>query len=186
MKPTLATVLLLLLAACGKSEPPGSDAPPVVPAPAAVKPAHTASAAQPAQVTPPVASAPITETHAAPPLLTPTAKVTAPAPAPRVATPPAATSLAPPAVPIAPPVSDPNAGRQTYQQACAFCHDKGVAGAPRFGDAAAWSARTAQGMDALHASALQGKGAMPAKGGNPSLSDTAVRSAVDYLVAGSR
>jgi cytochrome c5 len=41
-------------------------------------------------------------------------------------------------------------------------------------------------MDALVASAVRGKGAMPAKGGNPSLTDADVRAAVDYLAAQSR
>jgi cytochrome c5 len=74
-------------------------------------------------------------------------------------------------------------GQQIYRQACAFCHDKGVAGAPKTGDTAAWNPRLAQGVDVLLASALHGKGAMPAKGGNPSLSEADIRAAVDYLVA---
>jgi cytochrome c5 len=61
-----------------------------------------------------------------------------------------------------------------------------VAGAPRIGDAAAWSPRLAQGRDALNVSALRGKGAMPAKGGNPSLADSDVIAAVDYLSAQAR
>lgn len=77
-------------------------------------------------------------------------------------------------------------GQQIYRQACAFCHDKGVAGAPKIGDVAAWNPRLAQGRDVLYVAALRGKGAMPAKGGNPSLSDADVIAAVDYLVAKSR
>jgi cytochrome c5 len=77
-------------------------------------------------------------------------------------------------------------GQQIYRQACAFCHDKGVAGAPKAGDPAAWSPRLAQGMDALYAAALRGKGAMPAKGGNPSLADADVKAAADYLAAQAR
>ena len=63
------------------------------------------------------------------------------------------------------------------------CHGTGVAGAPKFGDKAAWAPRIKQGKDALHASALKGKGAMPPKGGNASLSDDAVKAAVDYMVS---
>jgi len=74
-------------------------------------------------------------------------------------------------------------GQQIYRQTCAFCHDEGVTGAPKIGDAGAWSPRLAQGMDTLYASALHGKNAMPAKGGNPSLADVDVRAAVDYLAA---
>jgi len=46
--------------------------------------------------------------------------------------------------------------------------------------------RLAQGLDTLYASALQGKGAMPARGGNPALADTDVKAAVDHLAAQSR
>jgi cytochrome c5 len=74
-------------------------------------------------------------------------------------------------------------GEHIYRQACAFCHDKGVAGAPKIGDAGAWSPRLAQGLDTLYASALHGRNAMPARGGNPSLADADVRAAVDYLAA---
>jgi cytochrome c5 len=42
--------------------------------------------------------------------------------------------------------------------------------------------RIAAGMDALYASALNGKNTMPAKGGNPALSDAEVKAAVDYMV----
>ena len=77
-------------------------------------------------------------------------------------------------------------GRKIYGQACAYCHDRGVAGAPQIGDAAAWNPRLAQGMDTLYAVALRGKGAMPPKGGNPALPDASVTAAVDYLVAQSR
>jgi cytochrome c5 len=61
-----------------------------------------------------------------------------------------------------------------------------VAAAPKIGDAAAWAPRLALGMDVLYASTLRGKNAMPAKGGNPSLSDADAKAAVDYLVAQSR
>ncbi|MBW8365317.1 MAG: c-type cytochrome [Rhizobium sp.] len=77
--------------------------------------------------------------------------------------------------------SDLAHGLQVYRQTCAFCHDKGIAGAPIIGEASDWRPRLAQGMTALYASALQGRNAMPAKGGNPSLADADVRAAVDYL-----
>ncbi len=74
-------------------------------------------------------------------------------------------------------------GKKTYDTVCAVCHAAGVAGAPKPGDKAAWAPRLAQGKDALYASALKGKGAMPPKGGNAALADADVRAAVDYLVA---
>jgi cytochrome c5 len=74
-------------------------------------------------------------------------------------------------------------GKKTYDTTCMACHATGAAGAPKFGDKAAWAPRIKTGIDALHASALKGKGAMPAKGGNTALSDTDVTAAVDYMVA---
>ena len=75
------------------------------------------------------------------------------------------------------------AGKSTYDSVCMACHSTGVAGAPKLGDKAAWAPRVKQGKDALYNSALKGKGAMPAKGGNASLSDDAVKAAVDYMVS---
>jgi cytochrome c5 len=77
-------------------------------------------------------------------------------------------------------------GKKTYETVCFACHGAGVAGAPKFADKAAWAPRVAQGKDALHASALKGKGAMPPKGGNGSLSDADVIAAVDYMVAAAK
>jgi cytochrome c5 len=56
-------------------------------------------------------------------------------------------------------------GADVYKGQCAACHDAGAAGAPKFGDAAAWSARIKTGYEALLNSALKGKGAMAAQGG---------------------
>lgn len=67
-----------------------------------------------------------------------------------------------------------------------MCHDKGIAGAPRLGDAAASGVRVAQGMNTLYASASRGKNAMPAKGGNPALTAAEVEAAVDFMVAQAR
>jgi cytochrome c oxidase subunit 2 len=74
-------------------------------------------------------------------------------------------------------------GKATYDTACAVCHGAGVAGAPKLGDKAAWSARAKQGKDALYAAALKGKGAMPPKGGNTALPDEAVKAAVDHMLS---
>lgn len=77
-------------------------------------------------------------------------------------------------------------GKTTYETACVVCHGAGVAGAPKFGDKAAWAPRIAQGKDPLYASSLKGKGAMPPKGGNTTLPDEAVKAAVDYMLAAAR
>jgi len=67
-----------------------------------------------------------------------------------------------------------------YNGACAACHASGVAGAPMLGDAAAWDERNALGLEALVASVINGKGAMPARGGS-SYSDGDIERAVKYL-----
>ena len=58
----------------------------------------------------------------------------------------------------------------------------GAAGAPKFGDKAAWAPRLGQGKDALYKSAIGGKGAMPPKGGAGDLSDGEIKAAVDHLI----
>lgn len=66
---------------------------------------------------------------------------------------------------------------------CAACHDNGIAGAPAIGDADGWADRLDKGTDELYANAINGIGAMPAKGGNPNLSDEEVMAIVDYMIA---
>ena len=68
-----------------------------------------------------------------------------------------------------------------YTSTCVACHGAGVAGAPKFGDAGAWTARLAQGYDTVLKHALEGLRAMPAKGGNPDLDDVEVARAVVYI-----
>lgn len=97
---------------------------------------------------------------------------------------------APAAAPVAAaapaPVADNPAGKSAYNKTCALCHGAGVAGAPKVGDKADWGPRIAQGADTIYKHALEGfngsKGAMPAKGGAPSMSDDDVKAAVDYMV----
>ena len=74
-----------------------------------------------------------------------------------------------------------------YNGGCVACHGAGVAGAPRVGDKDAWAERIDKGVTTLYANAINGlqgsSGVMPAKGGNPALSDDEVKAAVDYMVA---
>jgi len=83
----------------------------------------------------------------------------------------------------APPASGKPDGKKVYDMTCLVCHAAGVAGAPKVGDKAAWTPRLKTGIDTLYASAIKGKAAMPAKGGNTSLSDADVKAAVDYMAA---
>ena len=77
-------------------------------------------------------------------------------------------------------------GKAVYDGTCAACHATGAANAPKFGDRAAWAPRIKTGQAALLKSALNGKNAMPPLGGNSSLSDVEVRSALDYLTGHSK
>jgi cytochrome c5 len=56
-------------------------------------------------------------------------------------------------------------GEDVFKAQCSACHATGAAGAPKFGDAAAWGPRIKTGYEALLTSALKGKGAMGAQGG---------------------
>ena len=69
-----------------------------------------------------------------------------------------------------------------YQATCLPCHGTGVAGAPLFGDKAAWAPRAEKGMTALLNSAINGKELMPPRAGNPSLTDAELKSAIEYML----
>ncbi len=76
------------------------------------------------------------------------------------------------------------AGEEVYKAQCTACHAAGAAGAPKFGDAAAWTARIKTGYEALLTSALKGKGAMAAQAGGE-YSDEEIGRAVVYMANGS-
>ncbi len=77
-------------------------------------------------------------------------------------------------------------GKEVYNQACAMCHVPGLANAPKFGDKAAWEPRIKTGRDAMMTAVLKGKGAMPAKGGNPKLTDEQIGAALDFMLAAAK
>ncbi|HEX6297902.1 MAG TPA: c-type cytochrome [Burkholderiales bacterium] len=98
-----------------------------------------------------------------------------------------AQAAAQPAQAAAPPAKPAAAeGKAVYDQTCVACHMQSVAGSPKLGDKAAWAPRIDTGMDSLVQSVLKGKGAMPPKGGNASLSEAQVRSAVEFMVSQSK
>lgn len=73
-------------------------------------------------------------------------------------------------------------GEEVYKAQCVACHAAGAAGAPKFGDTAAWAPRLATGFAALWNSALKGKGAMGAQGGGD-FEDVEIGRAVVYMTA---
>ncbi|WP_253447094.1 cytochrome c5 family protein [Halomonas sp. Y3] len=73
-------------------------------------------------------------------------------------------------------------GGAIYNRICMACHETGAAGAPIRGDEGAWSARIEQGWDTLLDHSINGFNAMPARGGNPNLSDEEVAASTAYLL----
>ena len=140
-------------------------------APAAAAPTAPASAAAPA--TAPAAAAAAAAATAA-----------APAPAPNPA--PAASDAAASGNSAQ---ANAGAGKALFGAVCTACHGMGIAGAPKFGDKAAWAPRVAQGTNVLYEHAIKGfqgkAGVMPPKGGS-SAADADVKSAVDYMVSAAK
>ena len=82
------------------------------------------------------------------------------------------------------PKGDPKPGPEVYQAVCSACHDSGIAGAPKLSNTDEWSSRLSeQGKDQLYSRAINGYKGMPAKGGNPALSDQEVKNAVDHILS---
>lgn len=100
------------------------------------------------------------------------------APAAPVAAAPAAAVAATEAAPAA---AASDVGKNIYNTTCMACHASGVAGAPKFGDKAAWAPFIAKGMDDMVQKATQGVGAMPPKGGSTA-SDADFKAAIQYMV----
>jgi len=79
----------------------------------------------------------------------------------------------------------PLTGSQVFDNTCHVCHGRGIAGAPRFGNHAAWRKHLKKGIAVLDEHAINGyygQGFMPPKGGDESLTDSEVRAAVRYMV----
>ena len=104
----------------------------------------------------------------------------------------AAPAVAAAAVPVAaaaaaaPAKADASAGKKLYDTACMACHAAGVAGAPKLGDKAAWAPRLPAGVDALTATVIKGKGAMPPRGAAAGATDADIRAAVEYMLGSVR
>lgn len=74
-------------------------------------------------------------------------------------------------------------GRPVWEANCQVCHGTGLAGAPVIGNQKSWEKRVARGTPSLYEHALNGWGDMPARGGNPALTDEQVTLAVNFMVA---
>ena len=143
------------------------------------EPAVTAAASAPASAPASAGATPA----AAPASTAPPAATATTAPPATATTAPAAAAMATKATTASASAAD---GKAVYEKTCSVCHATGLAGAPKFGDKAAWAPRIATGMNTLHNSALHGKNAMPAKGGNMALQDADVIAAVDYMAGAAK
>lgn len=78
-------------------------------------------------------------------------------------------------------------GEDIYKTTCFGCHGFGAGGAPKFGDAAVWSARTEKGLDAVISNAINGIApGMPPRGTCGNCSDDDIAAAVNYMVDNSK
>ena len=77
-------------------------------------------------------------------------------------------------------------GEEIYNSNCMACHSTGAAGAPKLGDAAAWTARLDKGIETVYANAINGINGMPAKGLCMSCSDEDIEATVDYMLENSK
>jgi cytochrome c5 len=102
----------------------------------------------------------------------------------------AAAAPTPVAAAASPAATGPVDGKKVYDGACVACHGAGIAGAPKFGDKAAWASRVAQGAPVLYDHAIKGyqgkAGVMPPKGGAMQLTDAQVKAAVDAMVTAAK
>lgn len=82
---------------------------------------------------------------------------------------------------------DPNAprvertGEEVFNEVCTSCHTSGALGAPRFNNSGDWASRIAQGYNKLIEHAINGIRQMPARGGDPDISDIEIARTVAYM-----
>ena len=86
------------------------------------------------------------------------------------------------AVATASAAGDANLSAEQLYAPCGACHAAGVLNAPKLGDKAGWQARLSKGTEKLYSSAINGIGAMPAKGGRADYSDEDIKKIVDYML----
>jgi len=80
---------------------------------------------------------------------------------------------------------DRNAGKKIFQEFCAACHAENPSiqvNAPRINDAQYWKALRKLGISALLKITIQGKGAMPARGGCFECSDEQLEMTIEYIL----
>ena len=78
----------------------------------------------------------------------------------------------------------PYTGEQLVQKVCSGCHATGMLNAPKIGNKAEWAKRQSAngGLAGLVTAAIKGKNSMPARGGDPSLSDAEIKAAIEIML----
>lgn len=91
------------------------------------------------------------------------------------------------AAPVAAASSGPRSGKEIYDSSCGTCHNIGVAGAPKLGDAADWVTRLGdKGLETLYVHAIDGFNGMPAMGLCATCSEDEIKVTVDYILENSQ
>jgi len=72
-------------------------------------------------------------------------------------------------------------GEEVTKAVCAMCHTAGLMAAPMIGNKEQWAPRIAQGYETLVKHAIEGIRNMPARGGNPDLTDGEIANAVAHM-----
>lgn len=83
---------------------------------------------------------------------------------------------------VAPGSLGPDAGKKRYDTNCQMCHATGLAGAPKFGDKAAWAPRIKKGVPTLLNTVIKGLNAMPPRGACPTCSDEELKMTIQYMI----
>ncbi|MBD3671282.1 MAG: cytochrome c5 family protein [Gammaproteobacteria bacterium] len=76
--------------------------------------------------------------------------------------------------------SGARSGKEIVNSTCAACHGTGALGAPKIGNKADWKGRGS--LAAMVKSAAKGKGAMPPRGGDSSITDGELKAAISYML----
>lgn len=84
--------------------------------------------------------------------------------------------------PVSPAAVSFARGHKTYQADCASCHDSGIGGAPRVGNAKDWKALSKEPLFVLYENVWHGVSIMPAKGGCGSCSSRDITSAIAWML----
>jgi cytochrome c5 len=82
---------------------------------------------------------------------------------------------------------DKDAGRKIFNEFCASCHAANPVisvNAPRIDDKRRWDAYRKLGIETLLNMTIQGRGAMPARGGCFECSDEQLKEVLDYILNG--